>query len=732
MNRGNVSGSGTLAPDDNADDAAHVNAEPIIGGGPLAHAFFSLSESEVQSSAPDPAFFPSATGFMINLVYDAAALAAPASFRTGIQHAADILMAALTDHITVNLNIHYSGTGGGAFAGPSGHIYSNFYSTIRSLLVSNASPGDHTFDALPAGSSIQGQSSVTVWAAEEKLYGLNGIGPNDATTSDGSATFATDINPNLLAGVALHELTHALGRIPYGSQPDIFDFFRFTSAGTRLFLNGDTAPAAYFSVDGGNTKLADYGRTSDPSDFLNSGVQGPNDPFNEIYTSNTLQSLTAVDLRQLDALGFHLSSGQSTPDDYADTLTDTSAPFGQVAVNGSNAGALEATGDRDWFQVQLTAGVAYRIDLKGQSSSSGTLNDPYLRVHDASGTLLVQNNDIQSGSNLDSRLTYTPTTSGTFYLEAGAFNDNATGTYTVAVSSATTHWAGSVDIGSHPSGWLPSGTGDFNNDGTSDLVWYNAANGNVDLWELANGSWAASANLGSHPAGWQPSGIGDFDHNGASDILWYNSTSGNAEIWKISNGQWAGSVNLGSHPAGWRPAGVGDFNHDGTADVLWYNSTSGNAEIWKISNGQWAGSGNLGAHPAGWQPAGVGDFNHDGTSDILWYNPTSGNAEIWQLSNGQWASSSNIGNHPAGWQPAGVADFNSDGTSDILWVNPTTGGAEIWQIANGQWAGTANIGNHPAGWQAAGVGDFNHDGTSDILWRNASTGHVEDWLLANG
>ena len=121
-----------------------------------------------------------------------------------------------------------------------------------------------------------------------KLWGL--LGANDTTTDDGSATFATDINSSLLVGVALHELTHAMGRVPYGSAPDIFDLFRFTSAGTRLFQGGATAPAAYFSVDGGNTKLADYGQTSDPSDFLNSGVQGPNDPFNEFYTGSTLQS----------------------------------------------------------------------------------------------------------------------------------------------------------------------------------------------------------------------------------------------------------------------------------------------------------------------------------------------------------------------------------------------------------------------------------------------------------
>ncbi len=241
-------------------------------------------------------------GIVINLLFDAAAMAAPASFRAGIQQAAGILAATISDKITVNLIIDYSGTGGGAAAGPDHGLYES-YSSVRSYLINNATPGDTTFNALPGGSSIQGQSNVAVWNAQLKLWGL--MAANDTTTDDGSATFATDIDPNLLVGVALHELTHAWGRIPYGPQPDIFDLFRFTSPGTRLFSGSNTAPAAYFSVDGGNTKLADYGRNSDPSDFLNSGVQGPNDPFNEFYTYSTSQDLTTVDKQQLDVLGFH-------------------------------------------------------------------------------------------------------------------------------------------------------------------------------------------------------------------------------------------------------------------------------------------------------------------------------------------------------------------------------------------------------------------------------------------
>jgi len=241
-------------------------------------------------------------GFTINLIFDAAAMAAPASFRAGIQQAASILSATITNKITVNINIDYSGTGGGAAAGPDNGLFES-YSTVRTDLINNAAPGDTTFSALPTGSKIQGQSQVAVWNAQLKLFGL--LSPNDTTTDDGSATFATDISPSLLVGVALHELTHALGRVPYGSQPDIFDLYRFTSPGQYLFSDSIPSSAAYFSLNGGNTKIADFGQNSDPSDFLNRGVQGGNDPFDEFYSGSTLQSLTTVDKEQLDALGFN-------------------------------------------------------------------------------------------------------------------------------------------------------------------------------------------------------------------------------------------------------------------------------------------------------------------------------------------------------------------------------------------------------------------------------------------
>ena len=138
---------------------------------------------------------------------------------------------------------------------------------------------------------------------------------------------------------------------------------------------------------------------------------------------------------------------------------------------------------------------------------------------------------------------------------------------------------------------------------------------------------------------------GDFNGDGTDDVLWYNSTTGNVDIWKVQNGQWAGSVNVGNHPLGWQPLGAADFNLDGTTDIAWHNPTTNNIDIWLIKNGQWAGSFDIGSHPPGTVPGGsvtpvppqpvvpvgVGDFDHNGVADIMWRDVGSNRIDNWLL-----------------------------------------------------------------------------------------------------
>src|SRR3954453_2778956 len=275
-------------------------------------------------------------------------------------------------------------------------------------------------------------------------------------------------------------------------------------------------------------------------------------------------------------------------------------------------------------------------------------------------------------------------------------------------------WAASIDPGAHPAGYQVSGIGDFNKDGTSDLLWFNPTTTAVDLWSLSNGTWAASSDVGPHPAGYQISGMGDFNGDGSTDVFWFNPTPNQTDIWMLANGKWAASTTIGTHPAGYQVAGVGHMNKDGTSDVVWFNPSSGDVDIWTVNNGHWASSIQPGSHPAGWQVGGVGDFNHDGYSDIFFYNPGTGETDTWMLVNGKWTASVSAGSHPTGYHVGGVADFNHDGYSDVLWYNPGTQQVDEWLLVNGKWTASVAVGTH--GGSIAGVGDFNGNGSPDILW----------------
>ena len=295
---------------------------------------------------------------------------------------------------------------------------------------------------------------------------------------------------------------------------------------------------------------------------------------------------------------------------------------------------------------------------------------------------------------------------------------------------------GLVDIGWHGSAWNVVGVGDFNADGTSDIIWRNPATGSVDQWQMKDGHWLQSIDLGNAKgADWQLAGTGDFNHDSNQDVLWFNTSTGHIDEWQMNNGRWTKSVDLGaSHGStDWKVAGIGDFNGDGTGDILWVNGKTGSVDEWQMKIGNWAKSVDLGASHGStdWKVAGIGDFNGDGTGDILWINGKTGAVDEWQMQNGNWARSFDLGatHGSTDWQVAGVGDFNRDGTCDIKWLNSKTGQADVWHMSGGLWAESVDAGVQSTDLTPAGVGDFNHDGTSDTLLLNASSGELYGHFL---
>jgi serralysin len=219
---------------------------------------------------------------------------------------------------------------------------------------------------------------------------------------------------------------------------------------------------------------------------------------------------------------------------------------------------------------------------------------------------------------------------------------------------------GSQWVGANPGpDWKAVGTGDFNGDGRSDILFQNT-DGQVAIWEMngtspiAGGSQWVGANPGPD---WKAVGTGDFNGDGKSDILFQN-TDGQVAIWEMNgtNPIAGGSQWVGANPGpDWKVVGTGDFNDDGRSDILWQN-TDGQAAIWEMDGtNQIAGGSQLvGANPGpDWKVVGTGDYNNDGHSDILFQN-TSGQAAIWEMDGTNVIGGGLVGPNPGpSWRAVG-------------------------------------------------------------------------------
>jgi serralysin len=693
----------------------------------------------------------SPTGMTINLAFDAAAMAsttAAANFRAGIEQAASMLSATITDKITVNIAIDYSGTGGGAAAGPDNGLFVD-YSTVRAQLVNNTTRGDPTFNALPTGSAIQGQSSVAVWNAQLKLWSsslsstISGVpGANDTSTDDGSATFATDINPNLLVGVALHELTHALGRVPFGSQPDLFDFYRFTSAGTQLFANGNTAPAAYFSVDGGFTKIADYGQTSDPSDFLNSGVQGRTDPFNEFYNNSTFQSLTAADKEQLDALGFHLASPLTTT-----IQTDTNSIASTSLVQFFNNYYLQNPGTG--AGPELKFGGTPVVPGAGQFSGWAAIG----AVQTSTGYDVAWKD-----AATNQYAVWTTDSSGNFVSSTGAI----AGTSTTLVAFET---AFHQDLNGDGVIGIPGTV--IQTDGSTSLVQV----GSNYFLDPVGGSSGPELKFGGAPvvagqfSGWAP--LGAVQTSTGYDMAWKDATTNQYAVWTTdSSGNFVSSTGAIAATStvleSLETTFQQDLNSDGVIGIpSKVIQTDGSTSLVQVGSNyfldpvggssgpelKFGGAAFVvdGGQFSGW--AGIGAVQTSTGYDVAWKNAATNQYAVWTTdSSGNFVSSTGAisGTSTAleSLETTFQQDLNSDGVIGIpSKVIQTDGSTSLVQVGSNYFLDPVGGSSGPelkfggaafvvdagqfSGW--AGIGAVQTSTGYDVAWKNAATNQYAVW-----
>jgi serralysin len=118
-----------------------------------------------------------------------------------------------------------------------------------------------------------------------------------------------------------------------------------------------------------------------------------------------------------------------------DVPGDASTSF-SIAVGAPLEGVLEVKTDHDWYAVNLVAGTRYRITLDGIAFSDyALLEDPYIYLRDSSGNLLKQDDD--GGPGRDSLLNWIAPSSGLYFLDVGAWNEDYVGGYRLSISEFT-------------------------------------------------------------------------------------------------------------------------------------------------------------------------------------------------------------------------------------------------------------------------------------------------------
>jgi hypothetical protein len=274
--------------------------------------------------------------------------------------------------------------------------------------------------------------------------------------------------------------------------------------------------------------------------------------------------------------------------------------------------------------------------------------------------------------------------------------------------------------------------GDFDRDGTSDILWRHVSLGDVWMWETDGAARTAEAYLGTaaEPA-WEVAGTGDLTGDGAADILWRHATTGAVYVWTMSGGAVEAETYVDTVDPAYVIVGTGDYDGDGKSDILWRHSTGGGVWLWLMNGADLLSESFVKPADPAYVVQGSGDLDKDGKCDIVWRHATVGDVWVWLMDGATQKSEAWVGTEadPA-YAIAAVADLTGDGRADILWRHETRGELWVWEMAGLTQAGPLYLDElADTGYRVAGSGDYDGDGHADLLWHHAARGDVWVWLM---
>jgi hypothetical protein len=179
--------------------------------------------------------------------------------------------------------------------------------------------------------------------------------------------------------------------------------------------------------------------------------------------------------------------------------------------------------------------------------------------------------------------------------------------YSIRDRRTVADWYGSPMIVGPP--WSVVGANDLDigvdGYGYAHIIWHNDVTGETKYWMLRGETYYFSQTV-SDPNGipllvgspWSIVATGDLNRDGNPDIIWYNAASGETQIWYMNNfvvsGQktvfWENHIAPALVGLPWRIVGSNDFvaaqdqlGRDYISDILWHNDVTGETKIWYMS-----------------------------------------------------------------------------------------------------------------------------------------------------